>query len=77
MDERPAKHHLPTRSISGRYLWKRSVMVHWRSITRSNTDRKKYPQTAILMRVRAMWSVYLLGLAIGVVPVTGRAKAAV
>jgi hypothetical protein len=34
----------------GRYLWERSVTIPWRSITHTNTDRKKVLQTGALMR---------------------------
>jgi hypothetical protein len=30
--EIPAKHHIPMRSISGRYLWERSVSIPRRSV---------------------------------------------
>ena len=55
--EMPANHHIPTQSISGRYLWERSVSIPWRSITHGSTDRKKVLQTAALPMVRAMRSV--------------------
>jgi hypothetical protein len=54
----PANHHISTRSISGRYLWERSVTIPWRSITHCSTDREKVLQTGALMRVRAMRAVF-------------------
>jgi len=47
------------RSISGRYLWERSVSIPWRSITHGSTDRKKVLQNATLRTVRSMRSVLL------------------
>jgi nitric oxide synthase oxygenase domain/subunit len=46
--EIPANHHISTRSISGRYLWERSVSIPWRSITSNDTVREKYLQIAQL-----------------------------
>ena len=31
LGKRPANHRIYTRSISGRYLWERSVTIPWRS----------------------------------------------
>jgi hypothetical protein len=58
----PANRHIPMRSISGRYLWERSVTISWRSITHSNTARKKVLQTGALRAVRAMRSVFIRAL---------------
>jgi hypothetical protein len=45
-------------SIRGRYIWERSVSIPWRSITPSNTNRKKVLQITTFMALRAMRSVF-------------------
>jgi hypothetical protein len=57
LGRRPAKRHIPRRSIRGRYLMWRSVTILWGSITHGNTDRTKVLQNATLRMVRAMRSV--------------------
>jgi hypothetical protein len=57
LGKRPAKRYISKRSISGRFLRLRSVTVHWRSITHSDTDRKKVLQNATLRAVRSKQSV--------------------
>jgi hypothetical protein len=52
-----AKQRISVRSISGRYLWERSVTISWRSITHSNTARKKVLQMPILTTMRTMRAV--------------------
>jgi hypothetical protein len=56
--KRPAKCHIPTRSIRERYLSWRSVTVPWRSMTHCSTDRKKALQTGALIRVQSMRLVF-------------------
>jgi len=56
-EARPAKRYISKPSISGRYLWERSVTIPRWSITHGNTDRKKVLQTAALPMVRAMRAV--------------------
>jgi hypothetical protein len=55
--EIPVNHHISMRSISGWYLWERSVTIPWRSITHGSTARKKALQTATLTVMRAMRTV--------------------
>jgi hypothetical protein len=59
-EERPAKRYISKRSISGRYIWERSVTIPRRSITHGSTDRKKVLQTGALMRVWVMRSMRAL-----------------
>jgi hypothetical protein len=56
--ERPAKRHILTRSISGRYFRERSVSILCGSITYGNTDRKKVLQMTILLMIQAMRAVF-------------------
>jgi hypothetical protein len=46
------------RSVSGRYLWERSVTIPWRSITHGSTDREKVLQNTTLQMMRAMQAVH-------------------
>jgi hypothetical protein len=55
--EIPANHYISTRSISGRYLWERSIPYHPRVIAGLTTAREEVLQTGTLTRVRAMRSV--------------------
>ena len=41
--------------IHGRHLWKRSVIVHWRSINHGNTDHKKHLQIYTFWAMRAVF----------------------
>jgi hypothetical protein len=55
--EIPANHYISTRSVSGRYLWERSVIIPWRYINHVSTDRPKVLQISALRAVRSMRAV--------------------
>src|SRR5215218_10576689 len=56
--EGPAKQHISTRSISGRYSRERSIMIPGGQYMMISTDREKVLQIPALRAVRAMRSVF-------------------